>query len=64
MTKIQIELPDATAKAAGEAGLLTPQAPNQLLTPAIRHQQAADSFLQIADRVPTACCYWARSGAE
>jgi len=26
MTKIQIELPDATAKAASEAGLLTPQA--------------------------------------
>ena len=38
MTKIQIELPDATAKAASEAGLLTPQALERLLTEAIRRQ--------------------------
>ena len=54
MTKIQIELPEATAKAAREAGLLTPQALGRLLTDAIRRQQAADSLLQIADRVAEA----------
>jgi parvulin-like peptidyl-prolyl isomerase len=54
MTKIQIELPEATAKAAREAGLLTPQALDRLLTDAIRRQHAADSLLQIADRVADA----------
>jgi hypothetical protein len=54
MTKIQIELPDATAKAARDAGLLTPQALDRLLTDAIRRQQAADSLLTIADRVAAA----------
>ena len=51
MMKIQIELPEATAKAAREAGLLTPQALGRLLTDAIRRQQAADLLLGIADRV-------------
>jgi hypothetical protein len=51
MAKIQIELPDATAKAAGEAGLLTPQALDRLLTDAIRRRQAANSLLMIAERV-------------
>lgn len=51
MTKIQIELPEATAKAAREAGLLTPRALDRLLTDAIRRQQAADALLSIADRV-------------
>jgi hypothetical protein len=50
MTKIQIELPDATAQAARDAGLLTPQALVQLLTDAIRRRQAADALLSIADR--------------
>jgi hypothetical protein len=54
MTKIQIELPDATAKAAREAGLLTPQALDRLLTDAIRRRQAGDSLLTIADRVAQA----------
>jgi hypothetical protein len=54
MTKIQIELPDATAKAARDAGLLTPQALDLLLTDAIRRRQAADSLLAIADRVAEA----------
>jgi hypothetical protein len=54
MTKIQIELPEATAKAAREAGLLTPQALDRLLTDAIRRQQAADALLSIADRVTEA----------
>ncbi len=51
MTTIQIELSDATARAAGAAGLLTPQALDRLLTDAIKRQQAADSLLSIADRV-------------
>jgi parvulin-like peptidyl-prolyl isomerase len=54
MTKIQIELPEATAKAAREAGLLTSQALDRLLTDAIRRQKAADSLLRIADRVAAA----------
>jgi hypothetical protein len=38
MTVIQIELPEATAKAAREAGLLTPAALEQLRTAALRRQ--------------------------
>jgi hypothetical protein len=41
MTKIQIELPEATAKAARDAGLLTPQALDRLLTDAIKRQADA-----------------------
>jgi hypothetical protein len=54
MTKIQIELPESTAKAAKEAGLLTPEALNRLLTDAIKRQRAADALLTIADRVASA----------
>jgi hypothetical protein len=54
MTTIQIELPDATAQAAREAGLLTPQALDRLLTDALRRKEAADSLLSIADRVAAA----------
>ncbi len=54
MTTIQIELPEATAKAARDAGLLTPQALDRLLTDALKRQQAADSLLSIADRVAMA----------
>jgi hypothetical protein len=54
MTKIQIELPDATAKAARDAGLLTSQALDRLLTDAIRRRQAAESLASIADRVAAA----------
>lgn len=54
MTKIQIELPDATAKAAHEAGLLTSQALDRLLTDAIRRRQAADALLKVTDRVAEA----------
>ena len=51
MTTIQIDLPDATAQAAREAGLLTPEALERLLNEALRRKQAADSLLSIADRV-------------
>ncbi|OGA52235.1 MAG: hypothetical protein A3G24_13755 [Betaproteobacteria bacterium RIFCSPLOWO2_12_FULL_62_13] len=54
MTTIQIELPDATANAAREAGLLTPQALERLINDALRCKQAADSLLSIADRVAAA----------
>ncbi len=54
MTKIQIELPDLTAKAAQEAGLLTSQALDSLLTEALRRRQAADLLLSMADRVAAA----------
>ncbi|MGH8255861.1 MAG: hypothetical protein ACRET0_06570 [Steroidobacteraceae bacterium] len=51
MTTIEIELPDATAQAARDAGLLTPQALDRLLSHALRRKQAADSLLSIAERV-------------
>ena len=51
MTTIQIELPDATAQAARDAGLLTSQALVRLLNEAIKRRQAADALLSIADRV-------------
>ena len=54
MTKIQIELTEATARAAREAGLLTPRALGRLLGEAIRRQQAAESLLAIARRVAKA----------
>lgn len=54
MTTIQIELPDATAEAARDAGLLTPQALAQMLEEALRRRQAADSLLSIAGRVAAA----------
>ncbi|MCK9388757.1 MAG: hypothetical protein M0Q22_10265 [Sulfuritalea sp.] len=54
MTTIQIELPDATAQAARDAGLLTTQAMERLLTEAIRRRQAEDALLSIADRVAVA----------
>lgn len=54
MTTIPIELPDATAQAARDAGLLTSQAQVRLLNEAIKRRQAADALLSIADRVAEA----------
>jgi hypothetical protein len=54
MTRIQIELPEATAQAARAAGLLTPQALARLLNEALKRQQAADALLSIAERVAAA----------
>ena len=54
MTKIQIELSDAAAKAARDSGLLTPRTLGRLLTQAIMRRQAADSLLTIAGRVAKA----------
>ena len=50
MTTIQIELPDATALAARDAGLLTPQAMERLINDALRRKQAA-CLLGIVDCV-------------
>jgi len=54
MTRIQIDLPDATAQAARDAGLLTSEALLRLLSDALRRRQAADELLSIADRVAAA----------
>lgn len=54
MTKIEIELPDATADAARDAGLLTTEALDRLLNDAIKRRRAADSLLSISDRVAEA----------
>jgi hypothetical protein len=54
MTIIQVDLPEATAKAARDAGLLTPAALDRVLTEAIRRRQAADSLLSLADLVAAA----------
>ena len=54
MTKVRIELSDATARAAREAGLLTSEALERLLRDAIRRRQAADALLAIAERVAEA----------
>ena len=51
MTKVEIELSDATARAAREAGLLKSEALERLLSEAIKRRQAADALLAIADRV-------------
>ena len=51
MTTIQIELPEATAQAAHDAGLLTPQALERMLNDALKRKEAADSLLSIAERV-------------
>jgi hypothetical protein len=54
MTRVQIELPDATVKAAQAAGLLTPLALDRLLNAALERQRAANSLLSIADLVAAA----------
>ena len=54
MTTVQIELQDATARAAREAGLLTTEALERLLKEALRRKRAADSLLAVADRVAAA----------
>ena len=54
MTKIQIELSDATAKAALAAGLVTSESLERLLSNALRRQQAADYLSGIADEVRAA----------
>jgi hypothetical protein len=54
MSKVQIELSDETARTAREAGLLTSEALERLLTDALKRREAADRLLAIADRVAAA----------
>ena len=54
MTRIQIDLPDATAQAAQDAGLLTTEVLSRLLNDALRRREAPDALLSIADRVAAA----------
>jgi len=54
MTKIQIELPEATAKAASAAGLLTSQVLDRLLTDAIRRRQTGQNLLDVVNRIHAA----------
>jgi hypothetical protein len=54
MTEIQIELPDATVRAARDAGLLTSEALDRLLTDALKRRAAADALLTAASRVAAA----------
>lgn len=51
MTTLEIELPDTTARAAREAGLLTSAALDRLLGDALRRRAAADRLLSVANRV-------------
>ena len=44
MTSIQIDLPEATAEAARDAGLLTPQALERLLNDALRRKAVGELF--------------------
>lgn len=44
MTTIQIDLPEATAEAARDAGLLTPQALERLLNDALRRKAVGELF--------------------
>lgn len=54
MARIQIELPDETAQAARDAGLLTSEALSRLLNDALCRTQAAKALLSVADRVEAA----------
>jgi hypothetical protein len=54
VAKVQIELSDATGRAARKAGLLTSETVERLFTGAIRRRQAADALLAIAERVAEA----------
>jgi len=51
MTMIQIELPEATEKAAREAGLLTPESLERMLSDALKRKEVANSLLSMTDRV-------------
>ena len=52
--KIELQLPEATAQAANDAGLLTPDSLERLLEQALRRTKAADSLLSVAHRVAAA----------
>ncbi len=51
MATIHIDLPDATVRAAREAGLLTSQALDRLLTDALQRKQPEEPARTMADSV-------------
>jgi hypothetical protein len=53
MTTVKLELPENLAKAATDAGLLTPQALEGLLWDAVR-RKATDELFETADRLAAA----------
>lgn len=53
MTTLEINLPDALAREAREAGLLTPEAIERLLREAVR-RKAVDELFEAADRMAAA----------
>jgi len=53
MTTLEITLPDSLAKEAKAAGLLSPEAIEQLISQALQ-RRAVDRFLEVADRVEAA----------
>lgn len=52
--KIELQLPEATARAANDAGLLTADSFERLVQEALRRTKAADSLLAVANRVAAA----------
>ena len=52
--KIELQLPEPTAQAANDAGLLTPDSLERLLEEALRRTKAADALLSVANRVAAA----------
>ena len=53
MTEVTVNLPDGLAKEAAQAGLLTPQAIEQMLREAVR-RKAVDELFATADRMADA----------
>ena len=51
MATIQIELPDETAKAVEQAGLLTPEMVDRVFSRALDRMHAASDFLSVAERL-------------
>ena len=49
-----MQLPEATAQAANDAGLLTPDSLEQPLEQALRRTKAGDTLLSVATRVAAA----------
>lgn len=54
MTTVQVNLPDALAEAARDAGLLTSEALERLLSEALRRRRAANELLKVADHLADA----------
>lgn len=49
MTTVQVTIPDSLAQQAKEAGLLTPEALEKLLSDALRRRESGARLLEIAE---------------